>query len=62
MVMWHRPGSRIERRFGFMKADLLKGRVKMEVQYWYIILFVTTFVIPGIILLGDDGTYTRKGK
>lgn len=34
----------------------------MEVQYWYIILFVTTFVIPGIILLADDGTYSRKGK
>ncbi len=34
----------------------------MEAQYWYIIFLCTTFVIPGIILLADDGTFTRKGK
>ena len=45
-----------------MKANLIQGRIEMEAQYWYIIFFCTTFVIPGIILLGDDGTFSRKGK
>ena len=34
----------------------------MDTEYWKIIFLITTFVIPGIILLADDGTYTRKGK
>ncbi len=34
----------------------------MDVQYWYAIFITTTFVIPGIILLLDDGNFKRKNK
>ncbi len=34
----------------------------MDVQYWYAIFIVTTFVVPGIILLLDDGNFKRKNK
>lgn len=34
----------------------------MEAQYWYAIFICTTFVIPGLILLLDDGNFTRKSK
>lgn len=34
----------------------------MEVQSWYIIFIVTTFVIPGLVLLLDDGNFSRKNK
>ncbi len=34
----------------------------MDVHTWYIIFFCTTFVIPGLILLLDDGNYQRKGR
>lgn len=45
-----------------MKANLIQGRIEMEAQYWYVIFLCTTFVIPGIILLADDGNFKRKGK
>ena len=34
----------------------------MEAQSWYVIFFCTTFVIPGLILLLDDGNFVRKNK
>ncbi len=34
----------------------------MEVQTWYVIFFITTFALPGLILLLDDGTFKRKNK
>lgn len=34
----------------------------MEVQDWYIIFFITTFALPGLILLLDDGNFSRKHK
>ncbi len=34
----------------------------MEVQAWYIIFFITTFALPGLILLLDDGNFKRKNR
>ena len=47
--------------FRLVKANLIRGRIEMEAQYWYVIFLCTTFVIPGIILLADDGNFKRKG-
>lgn len=31
----------------------------MDITWWYWILFFTTFVIPGMVLWFDDGTFER---
>ena len=34
----------------------------MDVNAWYVIFICTTFVLPGLILLTDDGNFARKSK
>lgn len=34
----------------------------MDAHWWYGIFLVTTFLIPGVILLLDDGNFKRKTR